>query len=103
MPSGTKGGEPPTVAKCLNVFLADESRDFYRPFIASAQGADRVEVDTGIPERKGVQAPDGARVLSVVRCRAGRWVRPGNGFAFQAGSKGSYKAHSVEAEWAPLL
>ena len=31
----------------------------------------------------------------------GRSVRPGNGFAFRAGSEGSYKAHSMEAGGAP--
>ena len=32
---------------------------------------------------------------------ADRWVQPGNGSAFRAGSEGSYKAHSMETEWAP--
>ena len=40
----------------------------------------------------------GARVLSVVCCRTDRWVRPGNGCAFRAGSEGSYNA----ACWRPL-
>jgi hypothetical protein len=32
---------------------------------------------------------------------ADRWVQPGNGSAFRAGSEGSYKVHSMEAGWAP--